>query len=32
MSGNSARKSAAIPTLEESFILHPKTVDSGWQA
>jgi hypothetical protein len=29
MSGNSASKSAAIPTPEKSFICHPKTVDFG---
>jgi hypothetical protein len=30
MSGNSASKSAAIPTPEKSFIRHPKTVDFGY--
>jgi hypothetical protein len=29
MSGNSASKSAAIPTAEKSLIRHPKTVDFG---
>ena len=28
--GNSASKSAAIPTPDKSFILHPKTVDFGY--
>jgi len=30
VSGNSAIKSAAIPTPEKSFVRHPKTVDFGY--